>query len=516
MKDAIRPVVLIVMDGWGIRKERKGNAIAMARPRNFLSLWKEYPHATLKAHGEFVGLPKGIQGNSEIGHLNIGSGRIPNVPLVRINKAIKDGSFFRNRTFVGAIDHCRKRKSRLHLMGLVQDQWVHAHQDHLFALLELCAKERFRDVDIHFISDGRDTPPKSALRFLAKLESVIRRTGVGRISTVIGRYYAMDRDNRWERTRLAYSELAGNPERRAPTARDAISQAYRLGETDEFIRPTAIGDFDGIKDGDSVIFFNYRLDRARQITKAFVEKRFKGFERKRMKEIYYVAMSEYYKGMPAHVAFKPTFMRDLLGEIVSRKGIRQLRISETEKYAHVTFFFNGQVEAPNKGEDRILIPSLKVPTYDLKPEMRAHEISDRLVSEIGKGKYGVIVCNLVNCDMVGHTGVLPATVKAVKVVDQCIGEIATAAIGAGGAAIITADHGNAELKLGKKNETLTAHTANDVPFILVTEDPGFRNAKLRKGDLTDIAPTVLELLGIRKPKAMTGRSLILRRKKRRD
>lgn len=508
-KDAKNPVVLIVMDGWGIRKEKRGNAIAMARPKHFLSLWKRYPHTTLKAHGESVGLPKHIQGNSEIGHLNIGSGRIPDVPLTRINKAIKDGSFFRNKELIGAINHCKERGSTLHLMGLVQDQWVHAHQDHLYALLELCAKENFRNVDIHFFSDGRDTPPKSALRFLAGLERVMRRTKVGRISTVIGRYYTMDRDTRWKRTRMAYSGLTGRPERSAPTARDAILQAYRLGETDEFIKPTAIGGFGGITDGDAIIFFNYRLDRARQITKAFVERGFKGFPRKRMENVYYVSMSEYYKGMPTHVAFKPIKMRNLLGETISKKGLRQLRISETEKYAHVTFFFNGQIEKPNKGEDRILIPSLKIPTYDLQPEMRAREITDTLVSELRKGKYDVIVCNLVNCDMVGHTGVMPATIKAVRTVDGCIGRIASAVIGCGGVMLITSDHGNAELKQGKKNETLTAHTTSDVPFLLVTEDGAFNNVRLRKGDLKDIAPTVLELLSIRKPKEMTGRSLIL-------
>jgi 2,3-bisphosphoglycerate-independent phosphoglycerate mutase len=508
-KNAVKPVVLIVMDGWGIRKERKGNAIAMAKPKNFLSLWKRYPHTTLKASGEFVGLPKHIQGNSEIGHLNIGSGRIPDIPLIRINKAIKDGSFFKNKTLIGAINHCKKRGSTLHLMGLVQDQWVHAHQDHLFALLELCAKENFRNVDIHFFSDGRDTPPKSALRFLAELEKVMRRTKVGRIATVIGRYYTMDRDTRWERTRMAYSGLTGKPERSAPTARDAILQAYSLGETDEFIKPTAIGDFNGIKGGDAVIFFNYRLDRARQITKAFVERNFKGFPRKRMENVYYVSMSEYYKGMLTHVAFKPIKMRNLLGETISGKGLRQLRISETEKYAHVTFFFNGQIEKPNKGEDRILIPSLKIPTYDLEPEMRAREITDKLVSELRKDRYNVIICNLVNCDMVGHTGVMPATIKAVKTVDGCIGRIASAVVGCGGIMLITADHGNAELKQGEKNEILTAHTTSDVPFLLVTDNKMFRNVRLKKGDLTDIAPTVLDLLSIRKPKEMTGRSLIL-------
>lgn len=508
----IRPVVLIVMDGWGIGKDRKqGNAIAMARPRNFGRLWRTYPHTTLKAHGEFVGLPKGTQGNSEIGHLNIGSGRIVYHPLVKINKAIEDKSFFRNKAFLDAIKHCKKRHSTLHIMGLVQDQGVHAHQDHLFALLRLCRQERFRNVMIHFFSDGRDTPPKSALIFLSRLEKEMRKAGVGKIATVMGRYYAMDRDNRWPRTEKAYGALTGNAERTAKTAKEAITNAYSLGETDEFITPTAIGGFDGIKSGDAVIFFNYRLDRARQLTKAFVEKKFGKFRREYVSGLFFVCMTEYYKDVPAHVAFEQESMSNLFGEVIARRGLRQLRISETEKYAHVTFFFNGQVEAPSKWEDRILMPSPKVPTYDLKPEMSAYEITDRLISELRRQKYDAVICNLVNCDMVGHTGVMPAVVKAVRTVDECVGRITAAVLRQGGAAIVTADHGNAELKRGRKGEILTAHTTNDVPLILVTDDSRFKSAKLRKGILADIAPTMLQLLGVPKPKEMTGASLILRK-----
>jgi 2,3-bisphosphoglycerate-independent phosphoglycerate mutase len=510
IKPLVKPLVLIVMDGWGMGKNHKGgNAILMANPENFNRLWKSYPHTTLKAHGEWVGLPKGTQGNSEIGHLNIGSGRIVYHPLVQINKAIKDGTFFENKRFLGAITHCKKRRSSLHIMGLVQDQGVHAHQDHLFALLRLCAKEKFSNVFIHFFADGRDTPPKSAMKFLSALERKLRRLKVGKIATIMGRYYAMDRDNRWARTEKAYNALLGKPVRRALTPRDAIMSAYASGESDEFISPTAIGDFSGIKNGDSIIFFNYRLDRARQLTKAFVEKHFPYFKRQRLNDIFFVAMTEYYKGIPAHVAFEQVTMKNLFGTVIANKGLRQLRISETEKYAHVTFFFNGQIEKPNKGEDRILIPSPKVPTYDLKPEMSAYEITDRLIQELESDTYDVIISNLVNCDMVGHTGVMPAIIKAVKTVDECIGRIADAVIRKGGAVIITADHGNAELKRGKKGEILTAHTTSDVPFILVTEHPQFRHAKLRKGILADIAPTMLELLGIMKPEEMTGSSLIV-------
>ena len=506
-----KPVVLVIMDGWGLRKEKKGNAIAAANPKNFLSLWKKYPHTTLKAHGEAVGLPKGIQGNSEIGHLNIGSGRIPSIPLVRINQAIKNSSFFKNKPLLGAIHHCRKNNSTLHIMGLVQDQWVHAHESHLYALLELCRKERFRDVMIHFLTDGRDTPPKSSVEFLKRLEKEMRKTKVGTIATVIGRYYAMDRDKRWERTQKAYLGLIGKPERKAKNAKEAIELAYSLGETDEFIKPTAIGNFEGVKEGDSLIFFNYRLDRARQITKAFVEKDFKGFKRERIKDLYYVCMSEYYDDVPAHVAFKPVFMHNLLGEIISKNGMKQFRTSETEKYAHVTFFFNGQVEKPNKGEDRVLIPSLKIPTYDIQPEMRAREITDTIISQMKKKKYDVIISNLVNCDMVGHTGNFPAIVKAVKTVDECIGRLAEEVIKHDGVLMITADHGNAEFKKGKKNEMLTAHTTADVPFIIVTEYEKLRGSKLRNGALKDISPTILDILGVNKPKEMTGKSLILRK-----
>jgi 2,3-bisphosphoglycerate-independent phosphoglycerate mutase len=502
------PLVLIIMDGWGMAPAGKGNAITLAGTPNFNYFWKNYPHTTLHAAGEPVGVPAGMQGSSEVGHLNIGAGRIVYQSWVRINNAIKDKSFFKNKEFLEAIGNCKKHKSALHIMGLVQDQGVHAHQDHLFALLRLCRMQKFRDVWIHFLSDGRDTPPKSALTYLHALEGEMKRTRVGRIGTVIGRYYAMDRDNRWERTHKAYVALADAIGMHVRDARHGIEKAYASGETDEFITPKIVRGYPGMKDSDSVIFFNYRLDRTRQLTKAFVEPGFKEFKRKKL-NLFYVGMTEYYSGMHAHVAFGPQNMKKLFGEIIAKAGLRQLRISETEKYAHVTFFFNGQIEKKNKGEDRILIPSPKVPTYDLEPEMSAYEITRRLVDELDKGRHDVIICNLVNCDMVGHTGKMQPIIKAVRTVDDCMGKIVRKALLMNGTVIITADHGNAEEKRGKNGEMLTAHTINDVPLILASLDDKLKNAELRNGKLADISPTMLQILGIKKPKEMTAESLIV-------
>jgi len=504
----VRPVVLVVMDGWGVSERKKGNAIAAAKTPNFNELWKKYPHTLLCSHGECVGLPKGSQGSSEVGHLNMGAGRVVYQSLVRINKAIKDKSFFSNKAFGGAIENCRKNKSALHLMGLVQDQGVHSHQNHLYALLKLAASRGLKDVWVHFFSDGRDTPPKSALRFLEQLEAQMKENKTGKIGSMMGRYYAMDRDNRWERVQKAYDALTLLNGHKAQTAKEAIEAAYARGETDEFILPTLVGGFHGVKDNDSVIFFNYRLDRTRELTKAFVEPKFDCFPRKRLK-LTYVCMTEYYLGVPALVAFPPENMNNLLGQIVAAEGLKQLRISETEKYAHVTFFFNGQVEKPNPGEDRVLVPSPKVPTYDLQPEMSASEVTAKLVAAILSKKYSLIVCNLVNCDMVGHTGVWKATLKAVETVDDSIGQVVTAVNEVGGAALVTADHGNAENKMDDEGNVLTAHTINDVPFILVCENPTWKTVKLRKGVLADVSPTILELLGVAKPKEMTASSLVV-------
>ena len=503
-----RLLVLIIMDGWGIAPAGKENAISLARTPNFNELWKSCPHTTLHASGEPVGVPAGMQGSSEVGHLNIGAGRIVYQSWVRINNAIKDKSFFKNPELLAAIKSCKKKKSSLHLMGLVQDQGVHAHQDHLFALLKLCKMQKFKDVWIHFFSDGRDTPPKSALTYLYALEKEMKKLGFGKIGTIIGRYYAMDRDNRWERTEKAYWALAEARGMHVRNASEGIEKAYAAGESDEFITPKIVDDFQGMKNNDSVIFFNYRLDRTRQITKAFVEPGFKEFKRKKLK-LHYVGMTEYYSGMHAHVAFGPQNMKNLLGEIISKHGLKQLRISETEKYAHVTFFFNGQMEKANKGEDRILIPSPKVATYDLKPEMSVYEVTNKLVEELGKNKHDVVICNLVNCDMVGHTGKMHEIIKAIEAVDECVGKIARKTLQMNGTVIITADHGNAEVKISKEGEILTAHTINDVPLILVSGNEKLKNAKLKKGKLADIAPTMLQLFGIKKPKEMTAESLII-------
>ena len=382
-------VVLLILDGWGIAKGKKGNAIANAKTPNLDFLSKRYPHAILRAAGEAVGLPPGNQGTSEVGHLNIGAGRIVDQSLVRINKSLKDKSFFRIKGLVSAIDHCKKYRRTLHLMGLLQDQGVHASQEHLFALMRLCKMRRFKDVAIHVFSDGRDTLPKSCMRYISALKRQIRKLGLGNIATLSGRYYSMDRDKRWHRTRKAYECIANGKGLRAKSIDSAVSQAYGRDETDEFILPTAIGSYEGLKNNDAVIFYNFRYDRARQITMAMVEPGFAGFKRK-MKEIFFVGMTDYYKGMRARIAFQPLKLKNTLGEVISRHGMKQLRVAETEKYAHVTYFFNGLQEKPNRGEDRILIPSLKVATYDLAPRMRAYEIAKRLLKNWTQQNMGLL------------------------------------------------------------------------------------------------------------------------------
>lgn len=497
------PVVLIICDGWGIRKEKKGNAVKLAKTPNFDSYIKKYPHTVLDASGEAVGLPPGYQGNSEVGHLTLGSGRTVYQSLMRINKAIEDGSFFKNKALAKAMEGCRKMGTRLHLMGLVQDEGVHAHNDHLIALLKMAKDKGVKEVFLHAFTDGRDTPPKSASKYLHAVEEECEELGVGRIATVIGRYYAMDRDKRWIRTEKAY--MAITQLRHTPVFgcwEDAVADAYENDETDEFIEPRAVEGYDGVMEGDAVIFFNYRFDRARQLTKAFVEDDFDEFHRKRPK-ITFVAMTDYYKGTKADVAFMEMDIKNRLGQMISRAGKRQLRISETEKYAHVTFFFNGLVEKPDKGEDRILVNSPKVATYDLKPEMSAYEQTDKLLLALGEDKHDAVIQNLVNGDMVGHTGKIKAIVKAVETVDDCLGKIVPVVLKKGGVVLITADHGNCEEVVGERK---TSHTTNPVNFIAVSK----RKFKLReRGTLADVAPTILKLLDIKKPEEMTGESLIV-------
>jgi 2,3-bisphosphoglycerate-independent phosphoglycerate mutase len=495
-----KPLILIILDGWGMRKADRYNAIARANTPNFDYYWRAYPHCKLKACGEAVGLPKGFLGNSEVGHLNIGSGRVMPQMLTQINDRIKDGSFFTDKELIAAVKNCKKHNSTLHLMGLVQDAGVHAHLDHCIALLKIAKQHDLKDILIHVFTDGRDTTPKSAAKYISKIQKAIKKFGRGKIATIIGRYYAMDRDNRWERTRLAYNALADAKGKRARSVKAAIADAYKKKETDEFIRPRIIGDYSGVQDKDSMIFFNYRLDRARQLTHAFTDKKFSRFKRKK-KNITYVAFTEYYKDVPALVAFEEHKLKNILGAILSKNKLKQLRIAETEKYAHVTFFFNGEVEKPLPGEHRIIIPSPKVSTYDKTPAMSAYKITRTVISEIKKNRYDVIILNFANSDMVGHTGNILAAIKAVAVIDECLGKICRIIAQKQGTAIITADHGNSD---DMRPEDITAHSMSPVPFIILKP-----KLKLRDGKLADIAPTMLKLLGIKKPKEMTGKNLIL-------
>jgi len=499
-------VILVIRDGWGYRKSKKLNAIASADTPNTNRLMKQYPNTLLKCSGASVGLPQGYQGNSEVGHLTIGAGRIIYQSMARINNAIKDKSFFANKSFLGAIETCKKNNSSLHLIGLIQEEGVHSHLDHLLALLDLCKKQKFSDVKVHVITDGRDAPVKKSLTYLAKLEKKLKTLGFGEISTISGRYYAMDRNKTWERTRKAYDCIClGKSEVSFTNAAASIKQSHAQGVTDEFIVPRVRVGYDGIKENDSAIFFNFRTDRTRQLTQAMVENDFSGWERKPL-NIFFVAMTQFYTPMNAHVAFEDILTKNLLGEVVAGAGLKQLRISETEKYAHVTFFFNGQMEQAFANEDRVMIPSPKVPTYDLKPEMSAYEVTENLVEKINMDKYDFIVVNLVNGDMVGHTGNFSAVKKAVSAVDACVGKITDAGLAHGYSLLIFADHGNAEDKTKKWG---TSHTLNDVPLILVSSDKKLGKAKLKKGkSLEDIAPTALEILGIKKPKEMTGESVI--------
>ncbi len=494
-------LLLAILDGWGYREERYGNAIAYAHTPNMDSFIKKYPFTVLQAGGTAVGLPEGQMGNSEVGHINIGAGRIVYQDSLRILKAIEDGSFFENRVLKKAME--KAKKTKLHLIGLIGPGGVHALPEHLFALLKMAKENGLKNVAIHCFTDGRDTPPKSALEYVRQIQRKIDEIGIGEIATIVGRYYAMDRDKRWERTKKAYEMLTQGKGRKAENAEEAVKEAYEKGETDEFIQPTVVKKT-SIKDGDVVIFFNFRPDRTRQLTQAFVDSKFKEFERKKL-NLHFVTMTRYMDGLEVEIAFDKVMLKNTFGEVISKNGMMQLRIAETEKYAHVTFFFNGGREKPFDGEERCLIPSPKVATYDMKPEMSAYEVTREVIKKIREKKYDVIVLNYANPDMVGHTGVWEAAVKAVEVVDECIGKVIDAVLEQKGIAIITADHGNAEEMLEDGNPK-TAHTTNPVPFILVGKE-----AKLRKGNLGDIAPTMLDLLGIKKPKEMTGKSLIERK-----
>ena len=498
-----KPVMLMILDGFGLRAETAGNAIAAARTPNFDRLWAEWPHATLGASGLEVGLPDGQMGNSEVGHTNIGAGRIVYQELTRITKAIQDGDFFSNPALNAAID-ALDPDGTLHLMGLLSDGGVHSHNTHLYALLELAHRRGVRRVAVHSFLDGRDTDPKSGAGYLEELETEMKRLGTGFSATVTGRYYAMDRDKRWERVREGYEAVALGRGTSFTDAAAAVRESYAADVTDEFVKPLVREGYGGVRDGDSIIFYNFRPDRAREMTRAFVDPEFDGFPIVRPRLAAYVCMTCYDATMPnCSVAFCPQELTHTLGEVVEENGLSQLRIAETEKYAHVTFFFNGGVEAPSPHEDRILIASPKVATYDLKPEMSAYEVTDALLEALEKKDYGMIVLNYANCDMVGHTGVFEAAVRAVEAVDECLGRVVGRVLALGGVVLLTADHGNADMMQNPDGSPMTAHTTNRVPVLSIGE-----RRKLREGGaLCDLAPTVLELLGIDPPAEMSGKSL---------
>ena len=510
-----KPVVLMVLDGYGISEKTEGNAIALADTPVMDKLMAECPYVKGNASGEAVGLPEGQMGNSEVGHMNIGAGRIIYQELTRITKAIKDGDFFENKEMLDAIENCKKNNSDLHLWGLLSDGGVHSHNTHLYAILELCKRQNFDRVYIHPFFDGRDTAPASGKGFLEELIAKTKEIGVGKVASLSGRYYAMDRDNRWDRVDLAYKSLVTGEGVQAEDPVAAIQESYDKEVYDEFILPTVIVEngkpVSLVKADDSVIFFNFRPDRAREITRAFCTDDFDGFERPNGRmPLVYVCFKDYDESIPnKEVAFKKEDIKNTFGEYLAANGLKQLRTAETEKYAHVTFFFNGGVEEPNKGEDRILVKSPKVATYDLQPEMSAPEVSKNLNEAILGGKYDVIIINFANPDMVGHTGVIPAAIKAVETVDKCVGTAVEAVKKVDGVLFICADHGNAEQMINyETGAPHTAHTTNPVPFILYNYD---ECKALREGGcLADIAPTLLEILGLPQPAEMTGKSLIIR------
>ena len=506
-----KPTVLLILDGYGERKEKDGNAIALANTPVMDKLKKEFPYVEGQASGLFVGLPDGQMGNSEVGHMNMGAGRIVYQELTRITKAIEDGDFFENKALKEAVEHCKKENTALHFMGLVSSGGVHSHIGHIYGLLELAKRAGLKKVYLHAFLDGRDTPPDSGKSFLMDVEKKMQELGVGEIATISGRYYAMDRDKNYDRVEKAYRAMVDGTGEKASSVEEAIDASYAKKVYDEFVLPTVIekdGAVHTVSDGDAMIFFNFRPDRAREICHAFCDDEFNFFNRGPRKKVFFVCFTDYDPTIPnKRVAFEKEEIHNTLGEVVSNLGKNQLRIAETEKYAHVTFFFNGGKEEPYKNEDRILVPSPKeVPTYDLKPEMSCYTVTEKLTEAIRSGKYDLVVANFANPDMVGHTGVLSAAIKAIEVVDECMGKVVDAVESMHGNLFILADHGNADIMIDEKTgEPYTAHTTNPVPFILVSEE----KHKLREGGcLADVAPTLLELMGIPQPKEMTGKSLL--------
>jgi 2,3-bisphosphoglycerate-independent phosphoglycerate mutase len=512
-----KPFVLIIRDGWGYNPypaEDAYNAVKRAHVPTDKMLMRDYPNTLIHTYGEYVGLPDGTMGNSEVGHQNIGAGRIVPQESVRLSHAIRDGSFFKNEQFGKMVNFIKEHKGRLHLMGLCSDIGVHSLLDHLYGLLELAKINEIKDVFIHAFTDGRDSPPDSGAGYIAQIEQKASQIGVGKIASVMGRFYAMDRDSRWERVQKAYECLRVGKGLKAKSADEAIANSYAKQVTDEFIEPTAIVNEDNvpigtISDGDGVVFFNFRGDRPREITRAFVQPDFKEFPRTTKPDIYYVCMTEYDATIPAPVAFpKPPKMKNILGAYWSSLGLKQFRCAETEKYAHVTFFFNDYTETPFEGEDRQIVPSPRVRTYDLKPEMSAYEVADVVLQRLDSNEYDVVVINFANPDMVGHTGILEAAIKAAEAVDACVGKILDKVSQLGGAAIVTADHGNFEKMIdGSPDKPHTAHTVGDVPLIVF--DDRYKGRILRQGGvLADIGPTLLEMMGLPQPEEMTGKSLL--------
>lgn len=513
-KPQTQPLVLMILDGWGCRESSSDNAISMADTPTWDSLWASASRCTLETSGEAVGLPAGQMGNSEVGHMNIGAGRVVYQDYTRISKAIEDGSFYENTELVSAIQAAEEADGSVHIMGLLSPGGVHSHDEHFLATVDLASRRGAKDIVVHGFLDGRDTPPRSAAPSIRRMQERLDSIGNGRFGTISGRYYAMDRDQRWDRVEKAWSALTGAvSDHRAESALLALEAAYGREETDEFVQPTVLDGFDGIRDGDTVIFINFRADRARELSQAFLENAFSGFQRNAPKLSRFVCMTEYLEGLCPAIAFPPESLADTLGEVLADQGIPQLRIAETEKYAHVTFFLNGGREQPFVKESRILVPSPKVATYDLKPEMSAPELSRKLDTAIRSGEFGVIICNVANPDMVGHTGKMPAAVAAVEAVDNVLAVVRAALRDTGGELLVTADHGNVEQMVDpERQQAHTAHTTNPVPFVF----EGRPARAKQSGSLRDIAPTMLYLLGVPIPPAMTGRPLVELAKERRD
>ncbi|UCZ52622.1 2,3-bisphosphoglycerate-independent phosphoglycerate mutase [Bacillus shivajii] len=507
-----QPTALIILDGYALRDEEKGNAVAQANTPNFDRYWNKFPHSTLTASGEAVGLPEGQMGNSEVGHMNIGAGRIVYQSLTRVNLAIREGEFAENDTFLNAMKHVKDKGTNLHVYGLLSDGGIHSHIEHMFALLELAKEQGIENVYIHGFLDGRDVGPQSAETYLQQTEEKIGELGIGEIASIQGRYYAMDRDKRWDRVEKSYRAMVYGEGLKYKSAVEALQDSYKNEIHDEFVLPSVMTKEDGetprgtIQDDDAVIFFNFRPDRAIQMSQVFTNKNFDGFDRgnKFPENLHYVCMTHFSESVDGFVAFKPTNLDNTMGEVVSKAGLNQLRIAETEKYPHVTFFFSGGREETFAGEERALIDSPKVATYDLKPEMSAYEVTDRLLDEINADKHDVIVLNFANPDMVGHSGMLEPTIKAVETVDECLGKVVDLIVEKGGNAVITADHGNADMLETDEGGPMTAHTTNPVPVIVTKNGAELRN----DGILGDLAPTVLELLNVEQPAEMTGKSLI--------